>query len=54
MPIVIVTLLAAALFVPESRSARPRRIDPVGQLAMVVLLASCIYAIIEAPNAGWL
>ena len=54
VPIVIVTLLAAALFVPESRSARPRRIDPVGQVAMVVLLASCIYAIIEAPHAGWL
>jgi EmrB/QacA subfamily drug resistance transporter len=54
VPIVIIALLAAALFVPESRSLHPRRIDPVGQLAMVVLLASCIYAIIEAPHAGWL
>ena len=27
-------------------------IDPVGQLAMVALLASCVYAI-EAPHAGW-
>ena len=54
MPIVIIALLASALFVPESQSPSPRRIDPVGQLAMVVLLASCIYAIIEAPHAGWL
>ena len=54
VPIVITALLAAAFFVPESASPRPRRFDPVGQLAMVVLLASCIYAIIEAPHAGWL
>jgi len=54
LPIGVVALTAAALFVPESRSPRARRFDPLGQLAMVVLLASCIYAIIEAPHAGWL
>jgi EmrB/QacA subfamily drug resistance transporter len=53
VPVVIVAVLAAAVFVPESRSPRSRRIDPIGQLVMVVLLASCIYAIIEAPRAGW-
>ena len=50
----IVALTAAALFVPESKSPHPRRFDPLGQLAMVGLLASCVYAIIEAPHAGWL
>ncbi len=54
VPIVIVAVVAAGAFVPESRSPRPRRIDPVGQLAMVALLASCVYAVIEAPHAGWL
>ncbi|WP_101949078.1 MFS transporter [Mycobacterium sp. 3519A] len=53
LPIGAVALGAAALFVPESRSPRPRRIDPIGQVAMVVLLASCVYAIIEGPHAGW-
>jgi EmrB/QacA subfamily drug resistance transporter len=53
LPIGVLALTAATLFVPESRSPHPRRFDPLGQLAMVVLLASCIYAIIEAPNAGW-
>jgi EmrB/QacA subfamily drug resistance transporter len=53
LPIGAVALTAAALFVPESRSPHPRRFDPLGQLAMVVLLASCVYAIIEAPHAGW-
>ena len=53
LPIGIIALTAAALFVPESRSPHPRRFDPLGQVAMVVLLASCVYAIIEAPHAGW-
>src|ERR1700749_5136648 len=35
LPIGAVALTAAALFVPESRSPRPRRFDPLGQLAMV-------------------
>jgi Major Facilitator Superfamily len=50
LPIGVVALTAAGLFVPDSRSPHPRRFDPLGQLAMVVLLASCIYAIIEAPR----
>jgi len=54
LPIGLIALMAAALFVPDSRSPHPRRFDPLGQLAMVVLLASCVYAIIEAARAGWL
>jgi EmrB/QacA subfamily drug resistance transporter len=49
-------LLAVALtvrFVPESRAPHPRRVDPVGQLLVIALLASLTYAIIEAPEAGW-
>ncbi|OBF39411.1 MFS transporter [Mycobacterium sp. ACS1612] len=53
LPIGAVALGAAALFVPESRSPQPRRFDPIGQVAMVVMLASCVYAIIEAQHAGW-
>jgi predicted MFS family arabinose efflux permease len=54
LPIGLMALTAAALFVPDSRSPHPRRFDPLGQLAMVALLAGCVYAIIEAPRAGWL
>src|SRR4051812_22186817 len=49
-------LLAVALvhrIVPESRAPRPRRVDPVGQVLVIVALGSLTYAIIEAGVLGW-
>jgi EmrB/QacA subfamily drug resistance transporter len=53
VPIGLAAIVLTALFVPESRAARPRRIDAVGQVLVIVTLASLTYAIIEAPSAGW-
>ncbi|HWE90795.1 MAG TPA: MFS transporter [Pseudonocardiaceae bacterium] len=53
IPIGIAALVLTALFVPESRAPRPRRLDPVGQATMIVLLAALTYGIIEGPRAGW-
>jgi EmrB/QacA subfamily drug resistance transporter len=53
VPVAIAALVLTALFVPESRAARPRRIDPVGQLLVMVLLIGLIYGIIEGRGAGW-
>jgi EmrB/QacA subfamily drug resistance transporter len=53
LPVGAVALLLTQRFVPESRAPHARRIDPVGQLLVVVLLASAVFAIIEAPEAGW-
>ncbi|MFD3455174.1 MFS transporter [Streptomyces sp. NPDC058691] len=53
LPIGLLALVLTALFVPESRAPRPRRIDPVGQLLIIALLGSLTYGIIEAPGAGW-
>jgi EmrB/QacA subfamily drug resistance transporter len=53
VPVGIVAIALAARFVPESRAPRPRRIDPVGQSLVVVVLAALIYAIIEGPGRGW-
>src|SRR3954470_15241321 len=53
VPITLAAIVGAALFVPESRAARARRFDPVGQLLVVVLLASVVYTIIEAASP-WL
>jgi EmrB/QacA subfamily drug resistance transporter len=53
IPVGVAAVILTALFVPESRAARARRPDPVGQALIVVVLASLTYAIIEGPNAGW-
>jgi EmrB/QacA subfamily drug resistance transporter len=53
IPVGIAALILTALFVPESRAPRARRVDPVGQLLVILLLASVTYGIIEGPNSGW-
>ncbi|GAA2350667.1 MFS transporter [Dactylosporangium salmoneum] len=47
VPIGIAAIVLTALFVPESRAPRPRRVDVPGQIIVLVLLASATYAIIE-------
>ncbi len=53
IPVGIAAIILTALFVPESRSDRYRRPDPLGQLLIIALLASLTYAIIEGPGSGW-
>ena len=53
MPIVAAAIVGTALFVPESRAARARRFDPVGQALMILVLGSVVYAIIESSRFGW-
>jgi EmrB/QacA subfamily drug resistance transporter len=53
VPIGLAALVLAGLFVPESRAARARRIDPVGQVLVIIILGSLTYAIIEGPASGW-
>jgi EmrB/QacA subfamily drug resistance transporter len=53
VPIVVLALVATVLFVPESRAARARRFDPVGQVLVVVVLGCVVEAIIEARWLGW-
>src|SRR5271168_1798451 len=53
LPIGIVAAALAARFVPESKAARARAYDPVGQILVFTGLASLTYAVIEGPRAGW-
>ncbi|GHF59179.1 MFS transporter [Kitasatospora xanthocidica] len=53
VPVALAAILLTARYVPESRSPRPRRLDPVGQLLMIVLLGCGTAAIIEGPGNGW-
>jgi EmrB/QacA subfamily drug resistance transporter len=53
VPVVAAAIVCTALFVPESRAARARRFDPVGQVLVVMVLGSVVYAIIESGRLGW-
>jgi EmrB/QacA subfamily drug resistance transporter len=53
VPVVAVAVVLATRFVPESRAPRPRRLDPVGQVLIAVLLGGATFAIIEGPAQGW-
>lgn len=53
VPIVIATILLTQRFVPESKAARARTFDPLGQALIIVLFASIVAATIEGPRHGW-
>jgi EmrB/QacA subfamily drug resistance transporter len=53
LPIGAVAMLLAARYIPESRAPRARRVDPLGQLLVFVILATLTYAVIEGPQHGW-
>jgi EmrB/QacA subfamily drug resistance transporter len=53
VPIGVAVIVLAQLFVPESKAAKVRRLDPYGQGLVVVVLGSLTYAIIEGPRRGW-
>ncbi|MET8865486.1 MFS transporter [Nonomuraea sp. NPDC004580] len=53
IPVGVAAFVLCALFVPESRAPRPRRVDPVGQVLVIVALATLTFGLIEAPAAGW-
>jgi EmrB/QacA subfamily drug resistance transporter len=54
VPIGVLAIVLTALFVPDSRAPRPRRLDPVGQVLVIAALGTLTYAIIEGPRSGWL
>jgi EmrB/QacA subfamily drug resistance transporter len=53
IPVGLAAIVLTARYVPESRALHARRVDPVGQALVVVMLASLTYAIIEGPGLGW-
>jgi len=53
IPVIVAAIVLTALFVPESRAARSRRLDVPGQLLVVAVFGSLTFGIIEGPAAGW-
>ncbi|MER7666946.1 MFS transporter [Kitasatospora sp. NPDC096128] len=53
VPVGVLAIVLTLTFIPESRAERARRLDPVGQVLVMVLLLPLTYAVIEAPGIGW-
>lgn len=53
LPICAVAILLTAIFVPESRSATMRDVDPVGQALGMAFLFGVVFVLIEGPGLGW-
>lgn len=53
VPVGLLAFLLARSFIPESRAPRARRVDPAGQLLVILVLASLTYGVIQGPSEGW-
>ncbi len=53
IPVVIVTILAALLLVPESRDATTPALDWKGLVLSISAIGALVFTIIEAPVFGW-
>src|SRR5579875_2723091 len=53
VPVGLAAIVLTQRYVPESRAPRPRRLDPVAQVLIVVLLGGLTAGIIEGPQHGW-
>ncbi|MFK0021067.1 MFS transporter [Streptomyces sp. NPDC090798] len=55
VPVALLLLILGPLLLRESRTeARTRSYDPAGALTVTAALVASMYAVVEAPRAGWL
>ncbi|RDH78947.1 MFS transporter [Mycolicibacterium moriokaense] len=53
LPICAIAILLTAIFVPESKSATMRDVDPIGQALGMAFLFGVVFVLIEGPGMGW-
>ena len=53
VPLVAITMLIVAKYVPTSRDPQVRKLDPVGAVLSMAAAGTLVYAIVEAPARGW-
>ena len=53
VPIVVIGLLFGIFVIPNSKDPHAPRLDLVGAALSIAGLSSLLYAVIEAPTAGW-
>ena len=54
VPVVLVALAGSLFVIPDSRDPNAKTIDWTGAVISMVSLSALIYAIVEAPEKGWL
>src|SRR5829696_3354703 len=54
VPFAAVALLLGIRYVPESRDPHPGSFDPLGAVLSTVGFTALVFAIVEAPDEGWL
>src|ERR1700686_272450 len=52
-PVVVIAVIGAWLFIPESKDPNPKRLDWIGALLEMAGGTGIVYAIIEEPVRGW-
>jgi EmrB/QacA subfamily drug resistance transporter len=53
LPICAIAIVLTAIFVPESKSATMRDVDPIGQALGMAFLFGVVFVLIEGPGMGW-
>jgi EmrB/QacA subfamily drug resistance transporter len=53
LPICATAIVLTAIFVPESKSATMRDVDPIGQALGMAFLFGVVFVLIEGPGMGW-
>jgi EmrB/QacA subfamily drug resistance transporter len=54
VPVITAALIAGYILLPKTRDPEQGRLDPVGAGLSIIGLGALVFAIIEAPNHGWL
>jgi hypothetical protein len=54
VPLLAVALVGALHLVPDSRDPHATRLDPVGAALSIASISTLVYAIIQAPERGWM
>jgi len=53
LPICVLAILLTAIFVPQSKSATMRDVDPIGQALGMAFLFGVVFVLIEGPGMRW-
>ena len=54
VPFVLLALVFGAVMIPKSKDPSHAALDPVGAVLSIVGLSSLVYALIQAPDVGWM